>query len=220
MMTEEEWRTSTDGLAMAEAACNQPQSKRAIFNLICCQRVIDTVNFKPAHTAFEAYTASVWQGTTWDELYYHRTKMRDHIILRQRDKRQISFRKWAALQAMEICLWQGPCVNVARKVAIAKSWRNNLPCPNEVKMQADLAREVFGNIVRPVSFHKHWRTSDTLALATMIDETQAFGHMPILGDALMDAGCEDEEVIQHCRSSAPHVRGCWLVDMVLGRPEY
>jgi hypothetical protein len=41
--------------------------------------------------------------------------------------------------------------------------------------------------------------------------------MPILEDALKDAGCENEETMSHCRSDGPHVRGCWVVDQILGK---
>ena len=41
--------------------------------------------------------------------------------------------------------------------------------------------------------------------------------MPILGDALEEAGCGNEDVLKHCRSDKPHVRGCWVVDFVLGK---
>jgi hypothetical protein len=62
-----------------------------------------------------------------------------------------------------------------------------------------------------------WRTSDTLGLARGIYEERAFDRMPLLADALMDAGCDDEQVLSHCRSEGPHVRGCWVVDLVLGK---
>ncbi|WP_255359505.1 hypothetical protein [Gemmata sp. SH-PL17] len=41
--------------------------------------------------------------------------------------------------------------------------------------------------------------------------------MPILGDALQDAGCDSADVLNHCREPAVHVRGCWVVDLVLGK---
>jgi hypothetical protein len=41
--------------------------------------------------------------------------------------------------------------------------------------------------------------------------------LAILADALIDAGCDDAELIQHCRSAGPHVRGCWAVDLILGK---
>lgn len=77
--------------------------------------------------------------------------------------------------------------------------------------------EVFGDPFRPVTFDPRWRTSDVVGLATAIYEDKAFERMPVLADALMDAGCEDEQVLGHCRGEGPHVRGCWVVDMVLGK---
>jgi hypothetical protein len=60
-----------------------------------------------------------------------------------------------------------------------------------------------------------WRTSDTLSLARGIYYDRAFDRMPILADALMDAGCEDERVIGHCRGESNHYRGCWVLDLIL-----
>jgi hypothetical protein len=80
-----------------------------------------------------------------------------------------------------------------------------------------LAHEVFANPFRPVAFDPRWRTSDTVGLARGIYEDRAFDRLPLLADALMDAGCADEQVIGHCRSDGPHVRGCWVVDLVLSK---
>jgi len=78
-------------------------------------------------------------------------------------------------------------------------------------------REIFGNPFRPVAIDPRWRTSDVVGLAGAIYEDRAFDRMPVLADALMDAGCADEQVIGHCRGQGPHVRGCWVVDLVLGK---
>ena len=48
-------------------------------------------------------------------------------------------------------------------------------------------------------------------------EDRGFSAMPILADALQDAGCEDAAILDHCRGLGPHVRGCWVVDLVLGK---
>jgi hypothetical protein len=82
---------------------------------------------------------------------------------------------------------------------------------------AALVRDIFGNPFRPVVFPPEWRTSDVRLLAKGIYEERAFDRMPILADALQDAGCDDEEVLAHCRDEGPHVRGCWVVDLVLGQ---
>jgi hypothetical protein len=86
------------------------------------------------------------------------------------------------------------------------------------RIQAALVRCIFGNPFRPVAFDPAWRTSDVLALARGIYDERAFDRMPILADALQDAGCTNEDILSHCRdTNTPHARGCWVVDLVLSR---
>ena len=85
------------------------------------------------------------------------------------------------------------------------------------QLVSDLCREVFGNPFQPVRFQPQWRTGDTSGLARGIYEDRAFDRMPLLADALMDASCDDDQIISHCQSAGPHVRGCWVVDLVLGK---
>jgi hypothetical protein len=87
----------------------------------------------------------------------------------------------------------------------------------EFNAQADLLRDIFGNPFRPITLLPEWRTSTVLALATGIYEEKAFDRMPILADALGDAGCDNEEILQHCRSETVHTRGCFVVDLILGK---
>jgi hypothetical protein len=87
----------------------------------------------------------------------------------------------------------------------------------EVHAQSNLLRDIFGNPFRPVSFDPCWRSADAVGVARGIYEDRAFDRLPLLADALMDAGCDDEQVIGHCRGDGPHVRGCWVVDMVLAK---
>jgi hypothetical protein len=79
-------------------------------------------------------------------------------------------------------------------------------------------REVFGNPFRPVTLDPSWLTSTVVALATGIYDERAFDRMPILADALQDAGCNNTAVLTHCRdTSLAHVRGCWVVDLLLNK---
>jgi hypothetical protein len=82
---------------------------------------------------------------------------------------------------------------------------------------AGLLRDIFGNPFRPVTFSPEWRTDTAVSLARQMYESRDFGAMPILADALQDAGCEDDDILSHCRDDGPHVRGCWVVDLVLGK---
>lgn len=87
----------------------------------------------------------------------------------------------------------------------------------ERQAQAGLARDIFGNPFRPVTFSPALRTDTARALARQMYESRDFSAMPSLADALQDAGCEDGQVLGHCRGDGPHVRGCWVVDLVLGK---
>jgi hypothetical protein len=74
---------------------------------------------------------------------------------------------------------------------------------------------VFDVSLRFVTIRPSWLTSTVLQLAHGIDEDQAFDRMPILADALQDAGCENADILGHCRSEGPHGQGCWVVDLLL-----
>lgn len=87
----------------------------------------------------------------------------------------------------------------------------------EIKEQAKLLRDLLGNPLHPRDLDPAWRTSAVLALARGMYESRDFGAMPMLADALEDAGCSDPDVLLHCRGPGPHVRGCWLVDALLGK---
>ena len=80
-----------------------------------------------------------------------------------------------------------------------------------------LLHDIFGNPFRPATLDPSWRTSTAVALARGMYESRDFGAMPILADALQDAGCTSDDVLGHCRGTGPHVRGCWVVDLVLGK---
>ena len=90
----------------------------------------------------------------------------------------------------------------------------------ESRVVAALLREVVGNPFRPLVLNPAWLVSGGVAvrkLAETIYQGQTFGDLPILADALEDAGCDNADILGHLRASGPHVRGCWPVDLLLGR---
>ena len=96
----------------------------------------------------------------------------------------------------------------------------------ERKQLARVLREIVGNAFTPPRFEPAWRTGDVVALARGIFEDRAFDRMVILADALLDADCDEEAILRHCRGTeigvkepVPHVRGCWVIEMILGRYE-
>jgi hypothetical protein len=99
---------------------------------------------------------------------------------------------------------------------------------DEQAAQSDLLRDIFGNPFRPrraldpAILAWHDGTVRRLAQAAYDERhlpagTLDAGRLGILADALTDAGCDDEDLIAHCRSPGPHVRGCWAVDLILGK---
>ena len=82
---------------------------------------------------------------------------------------------------------------------------------------AGLLGELRGNPFHPVVINPSWLTSDVVAMCLGMYESRDFSAMPILADALQDAGCENADILDHCREPGSHVRGCWVVDLLLGR---
>jgi hypothetical protein len=94
----------------------------------------------------------------------------------------------------------------------------------ESAVQADLVRDIFDNSFRPLTLRPGWRTSEVVALATAADRERLppegrldLARLGVLADALEEAGCTEATIFEHLRSSGPHVRGCWAVDLALAR---
>jgi hypothetical protein len=100
----------------------------------------------------------------------------------------------------------------ARGTKALSQWRKRQ------QLHADLVREVFGNPFRSLRVARKclaWNGGVVRQLAQGIYEKRAFYRMPILADALEEAGCKEANILDHCRSSVKHVRGCWIVDLLL-----
>lgn len=118
-----------------------------------------------------------------------------------------------------------------RAVFVVTGVRNRGDNPDaedaERAAQAEIFREIFGNPFRPVAVDASWlawNDGTVVKLAQAIyDERELpsghldVGRLAVLADALEDAGCADQEILAHCRGPGPHVRGCWVVDLLLGK---
>ena len=99
--------------------------------------------------------------------------------------------------------------------------RSTLPWRGGKKAVASLVREIFGNPFRPVALEPGWlawQRGTVRKLAQAIYEDRAFDRLPVLADALEEAGCDDADVLTHCRGPGPHARGCRVVDFLLEKP--
>src|SRR5262249_30632400 len=137
---------------------------------------------------------------------------------------------WLAL-ALTSCLGEvwvnGKGVLTQMALAVSEMKRTSLVDGNlpldaaESQEQANLLRCIFGpQPLHSVSINPAWWTWNqgiVINLAKSIYDDRAFDRMPILAEALEKAGCTNQEILTHCRGPGPHVLGCWVVDLLLGK---
>jgi hypothetical protein len=90
----------------------------------------------------------------------------------------------------------------------------------EYAAHAQLLRDICGNALRPVSLNPawlSWHNGLLVSMAQKMYDCHDFSDLPVLADALEEAGCANQDILSHCRSGGEHVRGCWVVDLLLGK---
>jgi hypothetical protein len=233
-MTEAEWLASADPTPMLEflrsRARLDPRLRR--FAVECCRRIGHLITddvFRAAAHAGEAFADDPQNSKST-------IKAMAQAALRGRQHQRRSaasadpHQHRVADAAIATCAptdWHA-AFKAVRAVAQAVNRADPDACdPVEIEHQAVLLRCTFGNPFRPspalppAVLAWNDRTVPRLAEAIyeerkMPEGTLDTGRLAILADALLDAGCDDEEVLAHCRSPGPHVRGCWAVDLCLG----
>ena len=83
--------------------------------------------------------------------------------------------------------------------------------------QCDLLREIFGNIFRPLPARSCRLPLKMTAIVQSIYDDRTFDSLPILGNALEELGVTDQAILDHCRQPGEHLRGCWVLDLLLGK---
>lgn len=86
------------------------------------------------------------------------------------------------------------------------------------RTKVHLLHDLWGPLpFRSVAIGSSWLTPSVFELAKLIYNEGAFDRLPDLADALENTGCDDACILCHCREEGPHVRGCWLIDLILGK---
>lgn len=216
-MTEAEWLTTPDperlSLYLAETATDR---KLRLLTAACCRRLMawnQQSRVLEALCRVERYadgqladsTMEKWSREMWQAMGSRGTVQ--YVI------------RWALSVA---CLPR-------RSPAFVNDWQAMVRSeggfsPELVRKLPTLARmilhEIFGNPFRPVGVDPSWlgwNSGTVLSLAQGIYEDRAFDRLPVLADALEDAGCHNAEILGHCRQPGEHVRGCWVVDLLLDK---
>jgi hypothetical protein len=114
----------------------------------------------------------------------------------------------------------------ARSTSGATAWIAVISAPllvggvhvNALRKQAELLRDIFGMNPRGFPVDPHWLgwgQGTVRLLARAIYQERRFADVPVLADALEEAGCDNPDILSHCRSVEEHVRGCWVLDLFL-----
>ena len=111
--------------------------------------------------------------------------------------------------------------DTATLVVYATEQANGTARELEYAVQATLIRDLFGNPFSPAPTIApaalDWNDQMIVRVAQGIYDSRDFNRLPLLHVALSRAGCDDEAILSHCRSDGPHVRGCWVIDLILGK---
>lgn len=215
-MTEAEWLVSTDPAAMLEFLKGKASDRKLrLFACACCWRVRHLFRNDAAGDALNASEQFADGLIGEDEMQLRRIE-RHHA-------RNLAHPPTQAIAAAshERQVWPAEAAQfaadaVADTRAAMGEWATLRA--GEQGIQCNLVRDIFGNPFHPVTFSSEWHTDTVVSLARQIYESRDFSAMPILADALQDAGCDNDEILEHCRdASQVHIRGCWVVDLVLGK---
>ena len=240
-MTEAEWLGATDPIPMLTFLRGKVSDRKLrLFACGCCWRIhqysVETHEGRQFLLIAEKFADGV--ANEADLNLYNR-------ILREVAGKDYIYLGWEALHpeaweaarlaqddCCQLCLdlrqSSAPFGKIGKRIArfMDRLWTGadtrfavfELPTPRKERVsQTRLLHDIFGNPFCSITLNPTWLTSTVVALATGIYEEKAFDRLPILADALQDAECDSEEMLNHCRSDGVHVRGCWVIDLVTGR---
>jgi hypothetical protein len=241
-VTEAEWLACTDPKPMLEFLRGKASERKLrLFAAACCRRVWEKV---PRYDQHAVETAEHFaDGNAAEQELVDLQRLMDREYERHQGERERFGDGWAsAYHALGFPAWEA--ANSAFRTAAIAVWidlpgyqsldyRQEWPPiywevrASEYAQQAGLLRDLFGNPFRLVTLSPAiltWNDSTVIRLAqAAYDErhlpagTLDSGRLAVLADALEEAGCSDADILGHLRGPGPHVRGCWAVDLCLGK---
>jgi hypothetical protein len=215
VMTEAEWLACTDPKLMLEFLNGKGSDRKLrLFACACCRRVWHLLTDTRNRTAVEMAEVFADGGMTDEMLVtFHKEAYPIYENLRGDE---MSAARGAAFSAWCFVEESLPSAFFATNNCL----RELSEISGQTFVWLALLQDVFRNPFRPVTINPEWLTwndGTVRRIAQSIYEEKAYDRMPILADALTDAGCDNADILNHCRSDRPHVRGCWVVDLALGK---
>jgi hypothetical protein len=220
-MTEAEWLICTDPQKMLWFLRDKAsERKMQMFAAACCRRIWHLLTDERSRqvvevaeryadaqaTEEELETASV---AAWAVCHEESNELPDYIP------------DSASLAAYNVAIpfgWWGGAPAFVAPHEIAREVSAN--SGTEGGAQCVLLREIFGHPFHSVPIDPlllTWNNGIVLKLAQAIYDERAFNRLPILADSLEEAGCTDADILAHCRQPGEHARGCWVLDLLLGK---
>jgi hypothetical protein len=216
-MTEAEWMACTDPTPMLEFLRGQMNSRKMrLFACCCCRhiwhRLIDERSRNAVEVA-ERYAEGLLTHADLKRAWVAASEaLHGPLVTHSGQSGAAIVAKHAADPARSSL---AEAVSDAARVGYSQK-----ELDTEKAIQVTLLHDVVGNPFRLVSVTSSWlawNENTVVKLAKAIYEDRAFEHLPILADALEEAGCQDQEILGHCRQRSEHVRGCWVIDLLLGK---
>jgi hypothetical protein len=238
-MAEAEWLAANDPAPMLELLRDRGKMKDRklrLFAVACCRHIwplIREAHCREAVEIAERFADGSVTAEVQEAARIAAERIRDHVA--GSDAPLTSGADFAAAYAVSYAVHDKGTIWPACRAAVnaACAAGHAISCRGasegevaaatfaESAAQAALARDLFGNPFRPAPTLAPavvaWNGGTVPKLAAAIYEERAFDRLPVLADALEDAGCTDADVLGHCRGGGEHVRGCWVVDLVLGK---
>jgi hypothetical protein len=207
-MTEAEWLNSTDPKPMLNFLQGKTSERKfRLFAVACCRRMENLPVDMRSRMAVEVA-----------ERFADGLAQEDERIAAEEEANAADRITYLAAPAARVIRLDAAKAAVdTSDLSAAFAVDADEPSPVELVSQTCLIHDIFGDPFRPITINPTWLTSTVLALVQGIYNERAFDRMPILADALQDAGCDNEEILNHCRQPGEHVRGCWVVDLLLSK---
>jgi hypothetical protein len=222
-MTADEWQSATDpGRMLRLLTPHRPKRKLALFGVACARRSQRLFGVACARRIqrLSRETASAAAVAVSERYADRRAKVGElRAALRTAGPPAGDYSSYTRAELDRYLAEHAVLCNAASNAELVSEYALKAAPDRaaEKKAQCELLREVFGNPFRKVRVRKDWLTPTVLQLAEGIYAERAFDRLPILADALQDARCDSTDVLGHCSGAGPHVRGCWVVDLVLGK---
>jgi hypothetical protein len=199
--------------------------KLRLFAVACCRRIWHRITEQPCRDAVDVAERYSDGLATAEELrishYAARNFFQGAVYCPFSGQVDPAAALAAACASDELANCAGTIENAALAVGNQFPYAERDPAwASERAAQSDLLRDVLGNPFRTVAWDPSWSTGKgwlAVRLAREIYDARRFENLPLLAEALAAAGCGTEDSLAHCRQPGPHVRGCWVVDLLLGK---